>query len=267
MQSIDNGTVLITGASKGIGLAIAEEFADHGHDLILVARGEEELEQVAQRIREKTGVQVMTLPFDLSDIDAPQQLFEQVKQSGLSVDILVNNAGVGMSGAFAKGDYSRMTRMLQLNMVALSQLTHLFLQPMLERKRGSILNLGSIVAYFTGAPNWSAYVASKHYVRAFSKGLSRELRGSGVTVTLVSPGATATDFVLTADTADMLAYQASAGPSVEQIAKVAYRGLRQGKASTIPGMFNRILAFLGELHPRNIAFEVFALLSRKKGDA
>ena len=109
----------------------------------------------------------------------------------------------------------------------------------------------------------SAYVASKHYVRAFSKGLSRELKGSGVALTVVSPGATATDFVQTADTADMLAYQAPIGPSVKQIAKIAYRACQFGKTSAIPGLFNKILAFLGELHPRIVAFEVFTFLSRK----
>jgi short-subunit dehydrogenase len=264
MQPIENATVLISGASKGIGRAIAEEFASHGHDLILVARGQEELQRTAQNIRDRTGVKVTTLAVDLSETDAPQRLFNQIIQSGAVVDILVNNAGVGMSGDFALGDYSGMTKMLQLNMLALSQLTHLFLQSMLERKRGRILNIGSLVSYFTGAPNWAAYVASKHYVRALTKGLSRELKGSGVAATVVSPGATPTDFVQTADTADMLAYQASTGPSVEQIAKVAYRACQNGKASAIPGLFNKILAFLGELHPRNIAFEVFSFLSKKQ---
>lgn len=264
MQSIDNATVLVTGGSKGIGLAIAEEFASHGHDLILVARGREELDRAARGIQRKNKVKVTVFAMDLAEGNAPQRLFEQVAQSGASVDILVNDAGVGMSGDFAKGDYRRMTKMLKLNMLVLAQLTHLFLQPMLERKRGRILNIGSVVAYFAGAPNWSAYVASKHFVRSFSKGLSRELKGSGVAATVVSPGATATDFVQTADTADMRAYQASRGPSVKQIAEVAYRACQDGKASAIPGMFNRLLAFLGELHPRHIAFEVFAFLSRKK---
>jgi short-subunit dehydrogenase len=207
---------------------------------------------------------VKTLAIDLSESSAPQQLFEWVKESDTSVDVLVNNAGVGMSGDFSKGEYSRMSKMLQLNMQALSQLTHLFLQPMLERSQGRILNIGSIVAYFVGGPNWSAYVASKHYVRAFSKGLSRELKGSGVAATLVSPGATPTDFMHTADTGNMLAYQVSTGPTVKQIAKVAYRACQHGRASAIPGLMNKTLAFLGELHPRRIAYEVFALLSVKR---
>lgn len=264
MKPIDNATVLITGGSKGIGLAIAKTFAAREHNLILVARGREALEQAARDIQKNADVDVMTFAMDLGGENAPERLFEKVKQAGVSVDILVNNAGVGMTGRFATGDYSRMTNMLRLNMVGLSQLTHLFLQPMLERKRGRILNVGSLVAYFSGAPNWSAYVASKHYVRTFSKGLSRELKGTGVTATVVSPGATATDFVATADAANMRAYQAPGGVSVEKIANAAYHACQTGKVSVIPGVFNKILAFLGELHPRAIAFEVFAFLSQKK---
>lgn len=266
MQSIDKATVLVTGGSKGIGLAIAEAFADHGHDLILVARGREELDRVARDIQARTGVRVMVFAMDLAENDAPQRLFEQVRQAGAGVDILVNNAGVGMTGDFAKGDLARITKMLQLNMLALSHLTHLFLQPMLVRGRGRILNVGSVVAYFAGAPNWSAYVASKHYVRSLSRGLARELKGSGVAVTVVSPGATATDFVKSADAADMLAYRNARGPTARDIAEVAYRACQQGRASAIPGMFNKLLAFLGELQPRDLAFEVFAMLSRKRSD-
>ncbi|MCU7931799.1 MAG: SDR family oxidoreductase [Candidatus Thiodiazotropha sp. (ex Codakia rugifera)] len=264
MKPIDNKTVLITGASKGIGLAIAKVFAAHGHNLILVARGQARLEQAARDIQKSSDSDVLTFSMDLAGENAVEELFEKVKQTGLSVDILVNNAGVGMTGYFAMGDYSTMTNMLRLNMIVLTQLTHLFLQPMLQRKHGRILNVGSLVAHFSGAPNWSAYVASKHYVRAFSRGLSRELKGTGVTATVVSPGATATDFVTTADATNMRAYQTRGGTSVEKIAEAAYSACQAGKVSIIPGMFNKLLAFLGELHPRAIAFEVFAFLSQKK---
>lgn len=263
MKPIKNATVLITGGSKGIGLGIAKEFARHGHNLILVARDQEKLQHTASDIQQQWNVDVTTFAMDLSIQNAPEQLFDKVQESGMSVDILVNNAGFGMTGGFAQHDYSRMTNMLRLNMLALSQLSHLFLQPMLERKRGRILNLGSVVAYFSGAPNWSAYVASKHYVRALTLGLSRELKGSGVSATVVSPGTTATDFVETADAADMRAYRVPGGVSVDQIAKSAYRACQQGKVSVTPGLFNKLLAFLGELHPRFIAFEVFAFLSQK----
>ena len=263
MKAIENASVLITGGSRGIGLAMAKMFAAHGHNLILVAREQEALQRAAREIRDSAAVDVMTFSMDLAVKNAPRELFEKVKQAGVPVDILINNAGVGMTGHFATADYSRMTNMLRVNMLALTQLTHLFLQPMLERKQGRILNVGSLVAYFTGAPNWAAYVASKHYVRAFSKGLSRELRGTGVAATVVSPGATATGFVATADAADMRAYQAPGGASVEKIAKLAYHACQGGKTSVTPGIVNKLLAFLGELPPRAIAFESFAFLSQK----
>ncbi|MCG8097877.1 MAG: SDR family NAD(P)-dependent oxidoreductase, partial [Candidatus Thiodiazotropha taylori] len=199
MEPIEQATVLVTGASKGIGLAIAEEFAAQGHDLVLVARGEEALQRVADGIKATSGVEVTVISSDLTEADAPRRLYEQMEESGKPIDILVNNAGVGMSGLFQETDYANLSRMLQLNMLALTQLTHLFLPQMLIRKRGRILNVGSLVSYFKGGPNWVAYVASKHYVRALSAGLSKELKGSGVAVTSLSPGATATDFVKTAD--------------------------------------------------------------------
>ncbi len=263
MKPIDKATVLITGGSKGIGLAIAKKFAANGHDLRLVARGQDALEQAARTIEDRTHVDITIFAMDIAADNAPEQLFHKVSEAGMSVDILVNNAGMGMTGIFAQSDYSRLTGMLRLNMLALTQLTHLFLQPMLERRRGRILNVGSVVAYFAGAPNWSAYVASKHYVLAFTKGLSRELKGTGIAATVVSPGTTATDFVKTADAANMRAYQAPGGVPVEQIANVAYHACQHGKVSATPGLFNKILAFLGELPPRGIAFEVFAFLSQK----
>ncbi|MEW8209303.1 MAG: SDR family NAD(P)-dependent oxidoreductase, partial [Candidatus Thiodiazotropha taylori] len=154
MEPIEKATVLVTGASKGIGLAIAEEFAAQGHDLVLVARGEETLQCVADGIKAKSGVEVTVISSDLTEADAPRRLYEQMEESGKPIDILVNNAGVGMSGLFQEADYSNLSRMLQLNMLALTQLTHLFLPQMLTRKRGRILNVGSLVSYFKGGPTW-----------------------------------------------------------------------------------------------------------------
>jgi short-subunit dehydrogenase len=261
MDRIDNATVLVTGGSKGIGLAIAEEFARHGHDLILVARGEEELQRVVRKIKSQDKVNVTYFAMDLSRQNAPEQLYENINQQGLTVDVLVNNAGYGMTGDFSGADYSRVSNLLQLNIVSLSQLTHLFVQPMLDRGYGRIMNVGSVTAYFAGGPNWSAYVASKHFVRAFSRGLSWELRGTGVAATLLSPGATATDFVDTAGAGNMLVYHMPGKLGVERIAKVAYRACQSGRASAIPGLQNKIFAFLGELHPRKIAYWVFTFLS------
>ncbi|MET0081218.1 MAG: SDR family NAD(P)-dependent oxidoreductase, partial [Candidatus Thiodiazotropha lotti] len=130
MEPIEKATVLVTGASKGIGLSIAEAFAAHGHDLVLVARGEEALQRVADRIKADTGVDVMVISCDLTEAAAPRKLYQQLEQAGKPIDILVNNAGAGMSGLFCEGDYTKLSKMLQLNMLALTQLTHLFLPQM-----------------------------------------------------------------------------------------------------------------------------------------
>jgi short-subunit dehydrogenase len=263
MQAIQQATVLITGGSKGIGAAIAEEFAKHGHHLILVARSQADLNKTSEMISSKYNTKVRTVVSDLAKPQAPDSLFKQLNDEGVTVDILVNNAGVGVTGHFAKHDLADTMNMLQLNMMALTRLTHLFLQPMLERKKGRILNVGSVVSYFSGAPNWAAYVATKHYVKAFSKGLSRELKNTGVSVTLLSPGTTKTDFVTTADAVSMRAYRTPSNVTPVDIAKLAYKSCQAGKGTAIPGLFNKILAFLGELPPRVIAFEIFAFLSQK----
>lgn len=261
MKTEPKPVTLITGGSKGIGLAIAQEFARHGHDLLLVARHTEDLQQAARQIQQNSDVEVHTIALDLSKTGAAETLFEQVQQKHWQVDILVNNAGIGMVGKFATAEYSDLTTMLRLNVLALSQLTHLFVQPMLQRGKGRILNIASVAAYFAAAPNWAVYVASKHYVLSLSKGLARDLKGSGVTATVVSPGPAMTDFVSQAGAGNMRAYQLRVHQSVEQIARVAYRACIKGKVAAIPGVMNKVLAFLGELHPRRIAFEVFALLS------
>lgn len=263
MTKQPQSVTLITGGSKGIGLALAHEFARHEHNLLLVARNNDDLEQAAGSIREKYRVDVHTMTLDLTSTGAAQALFRQTRESQLQVDVLVNNAGTGMVGKFAASDFTQMTNMLRLNVLLFSQLTHLFLQPMLKRGEGRILNVASLVAYFSGAPNWVAYVASKHYVLAFSRGLAHELQGSGVTATVISPGPTATSFVDTAGATDMRAYQLRTHLSVEQIASVAYKACIKGKTAVVPGVINKILAFLGELHPRRIAFEIFAVLSQE----
>ncbi len=265
MQIIDKATVLITGGSKGIGFAIAEEFARHGHNLILVARYADSLKKASEKISNQFNIEIHTIAINLTEPYAPDKLFQQVDNYGIKVDILVNNAGIGVTGSFAEQNLESTMNMLQLNIMALTRLTHLFIQPMLARKQGRIMNVGSVVSYFSGAPNWAAYVASKHYIKAFCKGLSRELKNTGVAVTLLSPGATATDFVTTANATTMRAYQAPSNTSPIDIAKLAYKSCQVGKAIATPGIFNKILAFLGELPPRAIAFEIFAFLSQKNG--
>ncbi len=255
-------TALVTGGSKGIGLALAREFARNGHDLFLVARKKEALKRAATELEHEVGVAVKTYAIDLARPGASEELFHYAQAAGIHVDVLVNNAGLGAHGAFAESDRDRTHAMLDLNVVSLTSLTHLFLKPMLARGEGRVINVASVVAYFAGGPQWAAYVASKAYVLSFSRGLAVELRGTGVTVTALAPGATATDFVADAGVGSTRVYRWLPKVSVERVASTAYRSAMKGRTTVVPGILNKVLAFLGELHPRSVALAVFALLSR-----
>ena len=237
-------TALITGASGGIGLALAREFARGGHELVLVAHRAEALEQAAAELHEATGVAVTAHSVDPS------------------TDVLVNNAGTGDHGAFVESDVDRQRAMLELNVVNLTTLTRLFLEPMVARGSGRILNVASLFGYFAGGPGWAAYVASKTYVLSLTRGLAAELKGTGVTVTVLAPGSTTTDFVRTAGVGKTGIYRRLPRLSAEEAARAGYRATMRGRVTAIPGVVNKILAFLGELPPRGIAQRVFGALSR-----
>lgn len=184
--------VLVTGASAGIGHEIALVFAGHGHDLVLVARSRDKLEALATEVREKHGRTATVIAMDLTEPGAPQRLFERVR--GLGVDILVNNAGTGEFMDFATADPSHIDQILALNVVALTQLTRLFVGPMVDRGHGRVMNIASVAA-FQPTPRLSVYGATKAFVLSLSEALSEELSGTGVTVTALCPGFVDTDLV------------------------------------------------------------------------
>ncbi len=249
-------TALITGASGGIGAALARLFAADGHNLILVARSGRALAELSDELRARHDVSVQLGLADLSRPGAAERLWaEEVGPDG-GVDVLVNNAGVGLYGVVAEQDADALHRMLELNMLTVTTLTRLALPGMLRRGWGRILNVASVAAYQPGGPRMAAYYATKAYVLSFSRGLSRELSGTGVRVTVLSPGTTRTSFEERAGVARTLLYRWPRPMDPQVVARAAYRGLKRGRSVVIPGILNRLLAVAGELPPRRIALEV-----------
>lgn len=233
-------TVLITGASGGIGLELARLFAAGGYDLVLVARSGARLEEIAAELNRRHGVASRALPCDLAAREAPEEIFRQLSAAGVTIDVLVNNAGFATFGAFVEIDLARELEELQLNIVTLTHLSKKFLPGMLARRRGGILNLASTAAFQPG-PLMAVYYASKAYVLSFSEALAEELRGTGVTVTALCPGPTATGFQERAAMQDSKLFsgllKVADAPAV---ARAGYAGFRAGRRIVVPGLVNKL---------------------------
>jgi short-subunit dehydrogenase len=248
--------VLITGASGGIGAELARLFAEDDYELLLAARNLDALDALAEELRAGRDVPVRTMRSDLSAPGAAERLWREAAGTDGTVDVLVNNAGAGVYGPFAEQDAEAVSRMLELNVVALTALTRLALPGMVRRGTGRILNVASVVGYQPGGPRMAAYYASKSYVLAFSRGLARELEGTGITVTALSPGAMRTGFEARAGMPSTRVFRWFGNSVPAAVAKAGYRGLQRGRATVIPGWTTKLLAFAGELPPRRIALAV-----------
>jgi len=252
-------TVLITGASSGIGHDLAMVFAEHGHDLIITSRGLEPLQRLAAVCTRQFSVNVRVIAKDLADAAAPQQICDELAASSTAVDCLVNNAGFGSHGPFAQSNLDTELSILNVNVRALMQLTHLLLPQMIQRRHGRILNVASTAAYVPG-PYMSTYYASKAFVLSHSVALNRELRRYGVTVTALCPGPTNTNFQQRAGmTASKLFRFGAMSPLT--VARFGYRAMMRGKMIAIPGLHNRLGAALSRLCPYWLSSIVTARLN------
>ncbi|HEV2327651.1 MAG TPA: SDR family oxidoreductase, partial [Verrucomicrobiae bacterium] len=193
MTTNRNETVLITGGSSGIGLELAKCFAADGCRLVLVARNAPALEQVSSTLKDQFKVETIVLPADLSRGDAPKQIFDNLANRGISVDVLINNAGFGLHGDFVELPLQRQLEIIKVNVMALTELTGLFLPEMVRKRSGGILNVGSVAGFVPG-PNLAVYYATKAFVQSFSEALAEELTGIGVSVTVLCPGPTESNF-------------------------------------------------------------------------
>jgi len=247
---------LVTGASSGIGLQLSHELAAHGHPLIVVARDAVRLDATAAQLRARYGVAVHAHAVDLAEAGGAEEFWTNLSQTGLAVDILVNNAGVGDYGGLHDRPLEVLTRMQMVNVVALTTLTRLVLPGMLARGRGRILNVASVVGYQPGGPRMAVYYATKAYVLSFSRGLARELAGTGVSVTSLSPGITRSSFEERAGASGTNLYRFVPQATAAAVARAGYRAMMRGRRSAIPGWATKLLAFAGELPPRAIALSV-----------
>ncbi|MDQ0113667.1 SDR family NAD(P)-dependent oxidoreductase [Paenibacillus harenae] len=257
-------TVLITGASGGIGKELADRFAKDGNDLVLVARSEGKLLELSKEYRKKYGIQATVIAKDVASPGVPEEIAAELKEKGIVVDYLVNNAGFGLYGEFLETNLEQEMNMIDVNIKALIIMTKLFLPDMVKRRQGGVLNVASLVAFFPG-PMMSIYYASKAFVLSFTEALENELSGTGVTVTALCPGLTSTGFVERSGMGASKMIQRGGIMEVGQVADEAYRGFLSGKTFIMPGARNRFLAFLPRLLPRKMMTRMIRFTQDRAG--
>lgn len=242
--------VLVTGASSGIGRELAKRFARDHHDLVLVARSRDRLEAIGAELGGSAGGAVKVIPKDLSRPGTCAEIFDELRRDSIEVGVLLNCAGFGVFGPFVETDLAAEREMMQLNMVALTELTRLAAREMVRRGSGRILNVASTAAFQPG-PRMAVYYATKAYVLSLSGALAHELAGSGVTVSTLCPGPTWTGFGGRAKMEGARVYRAGVMEAAA-VADAGYRGLMKGRAVIIPGFRNKLLALSARLGPRKL---------------
>jgi len=255
---VSRGTALITGASRGIGLDFAHVLAEHGYDLVLVARSDDELDRIATALAEQHNIAAIPLPAVLRDPAAPDLIWAALTGQHIAIDILINNAGFGLGGPFTRTDGTRELEMIQVNVTALTALTKRFLPSMIARGHGRIVNLASTAAFQPG-PLMAVYYATKAYVLSFTEAVAEEVRNTGVTITALCPGPTRTDFARAAGVREVRLFRNPAIMSSRDVAEYGYAAMMRGTRVAIPGTINRLVAFGNRLVPRRLA----TMLARK----
>jgi len=253
-------TCLVTGASSGIGVELARQLASRGHGVTLVARREDRLRALAEELHATHGVRAEVVAADLSDIDARAALPDRAAELGLAVDVLVNNAGLSTTGPVHKSDPAREVAMVRTDVEAVLHLCSLFLPGMVERGTGAVLNVASTAA-FQPLPGQAGYAGSKAFVLAYSQAVATELRGTGVTMTVLCPGPVETEFAASAGF-DPAEAEASLPKFMwvpaAAVAKAAIDGMAKGRTVVIPGAANRVSAVAGRLTPRKLLLPILA---------
>lgn len=246
---------LITGASKGIGRAFCHEHAKNHGDVVAVARSTSQLQTLKVELESQYGVEVLPIPKDLSIPDSAQELYDELQDKEIHIDYLINNAGFGDSGRYHETSWEREEMMINVNILALAQLTKLFGSDMVNEQYGKILNVSSTAAFQPG-PLMTTYYATKHFVQAYSEALYEEWKDFNVTVTALCPGATESEFAKAADMQDSKLFTSRKLPSAEEVAAYGYQAMLDGKMVAIHGALNNIMAQSVKFFPKKLGMKI-----------
>jgi short-subunit dehydrogenase len=250
---------VVTGASSGIGLELARVLARENHDLVLVARSEDKLQELKIEIQKTKDTKIEIVPLDLSDADASQDLYDRVARLGWPIEVLINNAGFGAYGRFADINWKRQSEMIGLNVTSLAHLCHLFLPQMVSRRSGRIMNVASTAAFQAG-PFMATYFATKAFVLSFSEAIATELEGTGVTVTALCPGPTRSNFGTAANMGRSKLFSGGASriPTSAEVAEYGFRAMQRGETVAVHGTLNNVLVTGTRLMPRAVIRKITA---------
>ncbi|XQY92539.1 SDR family NAD(P)-dependent oxidoreductase [Metabacillus sp. HB246100] len=251
-------TALITGATSGIGYEFVKLFSRGGYNLVVVGRNEEKLDEIEQVFHH---VEITRIQKDLSKPGAAKEIFEELSKLGITIDVVVNNAGFGLLGEFDTVSLEEQSRMIQLNITALTELTHYFLPYMKKMNDGKIVNIASTAAFQPG-PLMAVYYATKAYVLSFSEALAEELKGKNITVTTICPGATKTNFGAAANVEHTIMF--SNAMDAKEVAKQSYEGIMKGRRVVIPGAKNKAGAYAAKFLPRSLTAKIAKAVAGEK---
>jgi uncharacterized protein len=255
-------TALITGASNGIGLELAKIHASKGGDLILVARNKAKLDELKMELESQCKISVYTIGKDLSVENAAEEVYDETKKQNIQVDYLINNAGFGDYGHFVDTEWNKELQMINLNIKTLTLFTKLYLQDMVERGSGKIMNVASTAAFQSG-PLMAVYFATKAYVLNFSEAVNNEVKNEGITITALCPGATKTNFQSAAAADKSKLFNNKNLPNPKQVAQYGYKAMISGKTIAIHGFLNRILVNSVRFTPRAIVVKITRMILDK----
>jgi uncharacterized protein len=255
-------TALVTGASNGIGLELAKIHASKGDNLVLVARNLEKLNEIKAELEQKFNIKVYNIGKDLSKPNAALEVYNETNQQKIQIDYLINNAGFGDFGMFVETDWHKELQMINLNITTLTQFTKLYVQDMVKRGNGKIMNVASTAAFQSG-PTMAVYYATKAYVLSFSEAVDNEVSDKGVTVTTLCPGATESGFQAAAAMEESALVKGKKLPSAKDVAEYGYTSMMNGKTVAIHGMVNYLMANSVRFTPRALVVKLTRLIQDK----